>query len=70
MFSVLLPALCAALVALTAGQSVHFDCPALPPLTQPAKTVNELRPQDIKVVLALGDSITAGESSLSCLQHE
>jgi phospholipase B1 len=39
---------------------VHFDCPQLPPLSQPAKTVHELRPQDIKVVMALGDSITAG----------
>ena len=39
---------------------VHFDCPQLPPLTQPAKTVHELRPQDIKVIMALGDSVTAG----------
>jgi hypothetical protein len=39
---------------------IQFDCPQLPPLTQPAKTVHELRPQDIKVVTALGDSITAG----------
>ena len=39
---------------------VHFDCPQLPPLTQPARTVRELRPQDIKVIMALGDSITAG----------
>ena len=39
---------------------VHFDCPQLPPLTQPAKTVHELRPQDIRVVMALGDSVTAG----------
>ena len=39
---------------------VHFDCPQLPPLTQPAKTVHELRPQDIKVIMTLGDSVTAG----------
>jgi hypothetical protein len=39
---------------------VVFDCPQLPPLTQPAKDVYELRPQDIKVVMALGDSINAG----------
>ena len=52
--------LCAGFVALAASQGVHFDCPALPPLTQPAKTVYELKPQDIKVVMALGDSITAG----------
>jgi phospholipase B1 len=37
-----------------------FDCPALPPLARPARTVHELRPQDIKVVMALGDSVTAG----------
>ena len=42
-------------------KDVHFDCPQLPPLTQPAKTVHELRPQDIKVVMALGDSVTAGK---------
>ena len=39
---------------------VHFVCPQLPPLTQPAKTVHELRPQDIKVIMTLGDSVTAG----------
>ena len=42
------------------GQTI-FNCPQLPPLTQPAKNVYELRPQDIKVVMALGDSITAGQ---------
>ena len=42
-------------------QDVRFDCPQLPPLTQPAKTVHELRPQDIKVIMALGDSVTAGK---------
>ena len=40
---------------------VIFNCPQLPPLTQPAKNVYELRPQDIKVVMALGDSVTAGQ---------
>lgn len=39
---------------------VSFACPPLPPLTRPARNVHELRPQDIKVVMALGDSITAG----------
>lgn len=39
---------------------VRFDCPQLPPLSKPAKTVHELRPQDIKVIMALGDSVTAG----------
>lgn len=37
-----------------------FNCPKLPPLSQPARNVHDLRPQDIKVVMALGDSITAG----------
>lgn len=38
--------------------SCAFDCPALPAHT--AKDVYDLRPNDIKVVMALGDSITAG----------
>ena len=37
-----------------------FGCPPLPPLAHPAATVYELKPQDIKVVMALGDSVTAG----------
>ena len=53
--------LCALLIVLVTADGVKFDCPALPPLTQPAKNVYELKPQDIKVVMALGDSITAGE---------
>jgi len=39
---------------------ISFTCPPLPPLVRPARNVYELRPQDIKVVMALGDSITAG----------
>ena len=39
---------------------VNFSCPQLPPLSKPAQNVYELRPQDIKVVMALGDSLTAG----------
>ena len=39
---------------------ISFNCPPLPPLERPARNVYELRPQDIKVVMALGDSITAG----------
>ena len=46
---------------------VHFDCPPLPPLQRPARNVYELRPQDIKVVMALGDSITAG--MYVCMLH-
>lgn len=38
-----------------------FNCTSLPPLSRQASTVHELRPQDIKVVMAFGDSITAGE---------
>ena len=60
--SCLLLSVFALFVELVAAQGVKFNCPALPPLTRPAKTVYELRPQDIKVVMALGDSITAGES--------
>ena len=45
----------------TLGQyPIHFNCPQLPPLTKPARNVYELKPQDIKVVMAFGDSITAG----------
>ena len=44
----------------TSRGQVHFDCPQLPPLTNPAKTVYELRPQDIKVIMAIGDSVIAG----------
>ena len=44
-------------------QKVHFNCPALPPLERPARNVYELRPQDIKVAMALGDSITAGNAA-------
>ena len=40
--------------------SEQFNCPPLPPLTKPAQSVHDLRPQDIKVVMALGDSVTAG----------
>ena len=39
---------------------ISFTCPSLPPLERPARNVYELRPQDIKVAMALGDSITAG----------
>ena len=41
-----------------------FDCPPLRPLDRPARNVHELRPQDIKVIMALGDSVTAGNSNL------
>ena len=40
---------------------ISFTCPPLPPLERPARNVYELRPQDIKVAMALGDSITAGK---------
>ncbi len=47
------------LLHLTAAD--QFNCPKLPPLIRPAQNVYELRPQDIKVVMALGDSVTAGQ---------
>ena len=51
-----------------ASMSVEFNCPPLPPLARSASNVYELKPQDIKVVMALGDSITAGKLLL-CLCH-
>lgn len=41
-----------------------FNCPALSP-SPPAKDVRHLRPTDIKVMMALGDSITAGFGMVS-----
>ncbi|CAG8758515.1 34351_t:CDS:1, partial [Racocetra persica] len=35
-------------------------CPSLTPRTSPPANVHDLRPDDIKVIMALGDSITAG----------
>lgn len=43
--------------------SNEFNCPPLPLLTHPAESVHELKPQDIKVAMALGDSITAGNAT-------
>ena len=51
----LAPLVCSALGA------DEFNCQKLPPLTRPAATVYELRPQDIKVLMAMGDSVTAGK---------
>lgn len=36
------------------------QCPLLEPRSTPPKDVSDLRPDDIKVVMALGDSVTAG----------
>lgn len=44
--------------------SDEFNCPPLPPLTRPAQSVHELRPQDIKVVMTLGDSVTAAFAAM------
>jgi hypothetical protein len=38
-----------------------FDCPVIPPSPSEVLSVHKLRPSDIKVVGALGDSITAGK---------
>jgi phospholipase B1 len=35
------------------------ECPSLAPRASPPKDAHDLRPDDIKVVMALGDSITA-----------
>lgn len=54
--------------ALSLVGCANFDCPPLPPLARPAKNIYELRPQDIKVVMALGDSVTAGRHSTAASQ--
>ncbi|KAI9199456.1 SGNH hydrolase-type esterase domain-containing protein [Polychytrium aggregatum] len=43
-----------------AGQHSIEDCNALDPRPAPPSSVHDLRPDDIRVVAALGDSITAG----------
>ena len=48
------------LFCLSSSFADEFNCPSLPPLTKSAQNVYELKPQDIKVVMALGDSVTAG----------
>ncbi|KAG0175632.1 hypothetical protein DFQ28_006604 [Apophysomyces sp. BC1034] len=52
----------AALVAITGANNVASitDCPALTPRISPAVDARNLRPDDIKVVAAIGDSIMAG----------
>ena len=45
------------LIYLSSSLADEFNCPSLPPLTKSAQNVYELKPQDIKVVMALGDSI-------------
>lgn len=42
------------------GAAAVFSCPKLPPRNKTTTTVRRLHPQDVSVVLALGDSITAG----------
>eukprot|EP01135_Chromosphaera_perkinsii_P007275 Nk52_evm83s745 gene=Nk52_evmTU83s745 len=48
-----------------------FDCPQLPASSSQAipDSVFELRPQDIRVTMALGDSITAGFGTLGKSKH-
>jgi hypothetical protein len=64
MLSLVLFACAAAAFARTAAAgdpypSPPFNCSALPKMP-PATDVNHLRPQDIKVIMAVGDSISAG----------
>lgn len=42
----------------------HFPCPPLTHL-EPAQSVHQLKPSDVKVVGAMGDSLTAGLRVLS-----
>ena len=41
------------LIYLSSSLADEFNCPSLPPLTKSAQNVYELKPQDIKVVMAL-----------------
>ena len=43
------------IVYLSSSFADEFNCSSLPPLTKSAQNVYELKPQDIKVVMALGD---------------
>jgi len=42
------------------GQFLPQNCPALPPRNATCKTILDLHLQDIKVMMAMGDSITSG----------
>lgn len=60
----LLPLAAAVLLLLGAVDGRRYapdiqDCPALGPRRELAKDVSDLRPDDIKVIMALGDSVTA-----------
>lgn len=46
------------LPALAMAQIANFNCTALPPHN--ATSINDLRPGDIKIMMAMGDSITTG----------
>lgn len=39
---------------------IPFNCPRIPPSNPQPVDATKLRPSDIKVIMALGDSVTAG----------
>ena len=43
----------------------HFPCQQLSPSPSPPTSVHQLRPGDISVIAAMGDSITAGTGALA-----
>lgn len=44
---------------------VNFNCPKIPPSNPEPNDATKLRPSDIKVIMALGDSVTAGFAMVS-----
>lgn len=57
-----------ALLPLLVFSQVDFGCPPLPDRDPPTK-ITDLRPNDVKVVMGMGDSITAGFGALSSLNE-
>jgi phospholipase B1 len=51
--------LCLCLVSVLASLP-DWDCPKIPRRSPAPTNVNDLNPADIKVVMAVGDSMTAG----------
>ncbi|XP_065179526.1 phospholipase B1, membrane-associated-like [Sycon ciliatum] len=53
-------------------QADPFNCPSLPARNATSTSVHSLHPQDVKVVMAMGDSLTAGfgEMGVQGLEHD
>ena len=50
----------AAVFVICCAQIPPWDCPVIKPRYPPPQNVNDLNPADVKVVMAVGDSISAG----------